>query len=470
MKKILRLVFLLCLLFFYKTLCARNPYSSSNLQDSVVSIQKINKILITGLHRTKPWIVLRELSFADGDSLQLPADAELLKNRNRIFNTRLFTTVAVTLKNDTVSIALKERWYTYPIPVLDLADRNFNEWWQVRNHDLGRVNYGLDFTQNNVRGRNETLKLYLQGGFNKKAEAKYIIPYIDKHRKLGFAAAISYIIDRQVGYRTKNNYLIFTEIAGNGRYRFSTSATLFHRNKFYQIHYLSLGLYANQIPDTIASLNPDYFLTGKTQQQFLSLQYSWVDDHRDIAYYPLKGYYLAGSISKIGLTTKEDVNMWMAYLDANWYKPLGKKWYSSFSFSQKISTPRQQPYMYARALGYNAYYVSGYELYVIDGQHFSLAKINLRNRILSFEKSFRFIPLKQFQHIPLQIYLRAYSDGGIAIDNSGIAGNAALANQFLWGNGLALDFVTYYDTVLRIEYSINKNLQSGLYLHYKSAF
>ena len=470
MKKRLFLIFLLHCLLFSKALLAYNPCSSRNVQDTLVSKIIIGKIIISGLHRTKPWIVLRELSFAEGDSLQLSADAELLKNRNRIFNTRLFTTVAVTLQNDTVHIALKERWYTYPIPVIDLADRNFNEWWQVRNHDIGRVNYGLDFTQNNVRGRNETLKLYLQGGFNKKAEARYIIPYIDKNRKLGFAAAVSYIVDRQVGYQTKNNYLMFTEIEANGRYRFSTSATVFHRNKFYQTHYLSLGYYANQIPDTIAKLNPDYFIAGKTRQQFLSLQYSWVNDHRDIAYYPLKGYYLAGSISKIGLTTKEDIDMWSAYVDAAWYKPLGKKWYSSISFTQKISTPRQQPYMYARALGYNAYYVSGYELYVVDGQYFSLAKINLRNRILSLEKSFRFIPIKQFKHIPLQIYLRAYSDGGIAVDNSGLAGNAALANQFLWGNGLALDFVTYYDTVLRIEYSINKNLQRGFYLHYKSAF
>ncbi len=457
-------------LFFITKIYAQNADSTGLSESNDHSKKYISKIIINGLQRTKSWIVLRELSFVEGDTLQGNYEEELLKSRNRIFNTRLFNKVEVNWRNDTVTIDLKERWYTYPIPIIDLADRNFNEWWQVRNHDFRRINYAIDFTQSNVRGRNETFNIYLQGGFNKKLQAKYVFPYIDKGRKLGFAVTCSYIIDRQVGYVTDKNYLKFTEIEETGRFRFSTSASLFHRNKFYQSHYVTLGYYANQIPDTIAILNPDYFLDGKTKQRFFSLQYSVVDDHRDIAYYPLKGYYWSASVSKIGITHKEDVNMWSAYFDVAWYKPLGRKWYSNFSFSQKISTPTRQPYMYARALGYNAYYVSGYELYVIDGQHLSLGKINLRKRILSWEKTLNFIPIKQFRNIPLQIYLRAYSDGGVAIDNSGLVGNALLANKFLWGNGLGLDFVTYYDTVLRLEYSINKSLERGFYIHYKSLF
>lgn len=437
--------------------------------DSAKLKNYVGAIAIQGLHRTKPYIVKRELGFAEGDSLANIKEV-LLKARNRIFNTRLFNSASVFWRNDTVFIILQERWYTYPIPVLDIADRNFNEWWQVRNHDLGRLNYGIDFTQNNVRGRNETLKLYLQAGFNKKVEARYSIPYLDKKQKLGLATAISYIIDRQVGYATKNNYLMFTEIKDNARYRFSTSATLFHRNKLYRTQYMSVGYYHNQVPDTIARLNPSYFLEGKTTQQLFSVGYSVVDDHRDIAYYPLKGYYWSASISKIGITKAEDVNMWISYLDAAWYKSLGRKWYSTISFSQKFSTPSQQPYIYGRALGYNAYYVSGYELYVIDGQYFSLAKANIRKRILSFEKALNFIPIAQFRNIPIQIYLRAYSDGGVAVDNTKNVGNSRLANQFLWGNGVGIDFVSYYDSVFKIEYSVNRDREGGVFLHYKSMF
>ncbi|MEZ4900482.1 MAG: hypothetical protein R2822_01290 [Spirosomataceae bacterium] len=49
---------------------------------------------------------------------------------------------------------------------------------------------------------------------------------------------------------------------------------------------------------------------------------------------------------------------------------MAKQLFFSFSTKVKISTPALQPFLQTRGLGYGTDLVRGYELYVIDGQHF----------------------------------------------------------------------------------------------------
>ena len=41
-----------------------------------------------------------------------------------------------------------------------------------------------------------------------------------------------------------------------------------------------------------------------------------------------------------------------------------------------------------------------------------------------------------------------------------------LDNKFIFGTGVGLDFVTYYDKVLRLEYGINDMGETGLFIHF----
>jgi hypothetical protein len=41
-----------------------------------------------------------------------------------------------------------------------------------------------------------------------------------------------------------------------------------------------------------------------------------------------------------------------------------------------------------------------------------------------------------------------------------------LDNKFIFGTGIGLDFVTYYDKVLRLEYGINDMGETGLFIHF----
>ena len=45
-----------------------------------------------------------------------------------------------------------------------------------------------------------------------------------------------------------------------------------------------------------------------------------------------------------------------------------------------------------------------------------------------------------------------------------------LSNSLLWGNGISLDYVTYYDKLLRIEFSVNHLGEKGVFLHFSNPF
>lgn len=462
---------LFCICFTAWHLAAASLVQSSDIDSDFSKDQVyIRHIRIEGNIKTNERIVRRELDMMEGDSVRYEQlELRLLMNRNRIFNTNLFTYVALELPGDTLKIYLKERFYTYPLPILELADRNFNEWWQLRNHDPGRINFGINFVQKNVRGRNEMLRVKLQAGFNQKAEISYSIPYIDLNQKLGLLTFVSCITEKKIAYKTSGNILTYTEGNGRVRERFQAGIVLSRRGRFYTTSSLGLTYSYNHIADTVALLNPNYFLKGRTNQRYFALKYTFIHDRRDIRYYPMRGHYFSAEAEKLGLLPSDAINQFNMYFNYAWFKKVKGNFFVAAALTQKISLPKAQPYYNYRALGYNAYAVSGYELYVIDGQTFSMAKLNAKYRIFNLNFRMRFLPLEKMRSVPLAVYLKIYSDGGYVLDNTKNPENMLLSNKFLWGNGIGLDFVSYYDLVLRVEYSINRSLQQGLFLHMKAA-
>lgn len=449
------------------------PHSVNNMGNKYIVL---NKITIEGNKKTKERIILRELEFNVGDTLVTEnIDNLFLKNKNRVFNTGLFVTVDFYL--DTVSaiernllIKVKERWYTYPNLIFELADRNFNEWWQQRNRDLNRTNYGIYWDQKNVRGRNENLKVKVQLGFTKQLHFTYNMPYIDKRQKMGLGVDAAFNTNKQLAYRTLDHKLSYINVE-SGEYlreRFRSSISISRRSQFYQSHYLNLAINLNIISDTVAKLNPDYFLKGRTKQNYLSLRYIFINDKRDIGFYPLNGSYFRIELEKLGLTKWDDLNLILLYFAYEKFYSLGSNFYLAGALRQKISLPRVQPYFNYRGLGYGGDYVSGYELYAIDGKDFSLAKLNLKYRLITKQINLKFIPVHQFNTIPFSIYIRAFSDAGYVNDQLYNRINPRLTNKLLWGNGIGVDFVSYYDFVFRIEFSVNRMKEPGLFLHMKA--
>ena len=176
--------------------------------DTTRKFVQINRIFLEGNRITRDQIILRELRVKPGDiiySSDLPGILDL--DKKKLINTRLFNTVEIKIleldqKRVDLVVDMNERWYTFPAPVFELADRNFNEWWQNYGHDFRRVNYGLRLYQYNMRGRNETLRLHAQFGFQRQFELLYRFPYIDKKQKHGLSLDLGYLETKNLAAQT----------------------------------------------------------------------------------------------------------------------------------------------------------------------------------------------------------------------------------------------------------------------------
>jgi outer membrane protein assembly factor BamA len=477
MKFVHILYFLFIFICSHSTLVAQVS-DSTLVSKSSQSWYKIDSIKIYGLKKTKPQIIQRELGIEPGDSIkasELIAISEYIKNR--IFNTGLFLEVKCQIIQSedhkvTFIIELKERWFTYVFPVLGLADRNFNEWWVERNHQLNRIEWGAYFIQKNMRGRNESFKLRVELGFVKKCEIFYSIPYIDKKKRFGINYAIGWLYNKQIPYQTINNKLVYFEDESSNyfmRKRFNTSIQLIYRSKFYTTHGIKIEYQKNQIEDTIALLNSNYFSDQKTLQEFIGAAYTFKRDKRNVQYYPTHGSLYTLELYQLGIGKNPALNVSGIKAAVAYYTPLSNKFFFNILLKGKLSS-KSQPYYNQRGLGYKDELIRGYEYYVIDGQNYFLQKNTLRYLLIN--RTFKFLPIKdpRFHHLPIAVYLKTYMDWGYVWDYSGNPGNSELSNAYLSGGGFGLDIVSYYDIVCRIEYSINKKLESGIFLHLNAAF
>jgi outer membrane protein assembly factor BamA len=438
----------------------------------------IDSISVQGNKKTRTFIIERELNFKQGDTIRHHQLEEIIrKTNNRLFNTALFLEAKLAfIGGDSIhkvcTVNIKERLFTYLVPIVGLADRNFNEWWVQRHHNLQRLEWGVYFLQKNMRGRNETLKIKAELGFVKKGEITYTIPYLTKSRKLGVILYAGFMLNKQVAYNTIGNKLQYVEGADNGfiRHRYNTSVTFTYRGSFYLTHLLGIGYNSNSIGDTVAILNPKYFLNGRQKEEFFNLMYSLIRDHRDIQYYPLKGSYLRLDFEQKGFgTNRYDICMTSLETEISVFRPIHKRFYFAGTLKSKYSGPTQQPYFNQRGLGYDKEYLSGYEQYVIDGQKYLLSKNQFKFKLFEWHAHIDEVKDERFSDIPLRVYLKTYFDMGYVWDNSHAPGNAGLSNKFLMSGGFGVDLVSYYDFVMRIEYSFNNNMQSGFVLNFKAA-
>ncbi|HEX6889364.1 MAG TPA: POTRA domain-containing protein, partial [Chryseolinea sp.] len=243
----------------------KRPGKARPGNDSTGHFIHINRIFVVGNRVTKERIILRELTLKPGDivySTELPIILDM--DKKKLINTRLFNTVEVRIlefQPDQIDllIDLNERWYTFPSPIFELADRNFNEWWQNYNHDFSRVNYGLRLYQFNMRGRNETLRLTAQFGFTRRFEISYRFPYIDKKQKHGLIVDFDFSEAKNMAYRTFDHKLEFLEADDLLKSTRGGGLTYTFRNSFYSSHALKIEYRSSSIYDTITSLNPNYF-------------------------------------------------------------------------------------------------------------------------------------------------------------------------------------------------------------------
>ncbi len=468
------------LLFFASSAFAITP-SPVSKNDSVKQFV-IRKVVLIGNKRTKNQILYRELFFHVGDTLEESNLEKILqKSKENLLNTLLLNIAdiqrvedgpAVSNGTDTILqgldiyIFVAERWYIFPAPIFELADRNFNEWWKTK--DFSRTNYGGYLYWNNFRGRNETVVLALRLGYTQQIGISYNIPYINRHQKDGLAISYSYNHNHEVGYHTDLNYLDYLNVPDlyvkrewQGGIQYS------HRQAIYDTYYFSVDEHYASISDTVLKLNSDFFAKEMTSEKYVRFRFLFKHDERDNINYPLTGNYFDFEAVKNGLPVlSDDINFGFVTSQVKKYWKLWNKFYFASGAKGKFSSADPQPYYNTRALGYDGDYLRGYEYYVVNGQKFILLKTDFKYELLPVHYLHAgIIPSEKFSTIPYCFYLNLYADYGYVQDKQYYMYNP-LTNSNLYSFGGGIDFASYYNFVLRVEYSINKFGQTGIFIHF----
>ena len=441
----------------------------------------IDKINIDGNKRTKEAIVLRELDFGIGDTIHLTNLVQRIQeNEYNILNTGLFTKAKISYHNwegETnrvgLTIKVKEDLYIFPFPIVELADRNFNVWWSRYNRSLRRLNLGVRFYHTNLTGRRDLLKAVLQFGFTKKYELIYTLPAFNKAQTFGASFNILHTREKEIGYTTLDNRLVFTRNDENVLLqRFRIGGGIFFRKKLDVIHQLNASYRRHLLHEDVASdLNPDFFLNKKTTLEYLSLQYQFSVDKRDIRPYPMQGYFFSGSITKNGVGLTDDMRSTESTLEFQHYFTFRKKWSVAFTAKGEREWQRhKQPYYTSQALGYFEDFIRGYEFYVIDGLDYGYVKKALRFNFLEKEMNWgRYMKIENLKIMPVKLFLVLHNELGY-VNNPYFKTNNPLSNQLLWGTGIGLDMVLYYNKVFNFEFSRNRLGEYGFFLHWTFSF
>ncbi len=437
----------------------------------------VTDIICEGNKRTKESTIFRESRIQIGDTLQAKElDQLIVQNENQLLSTGLFNSIVT--KIDTISseeiivnYAITENWYLYPSPLFELADRNFNVWWQEQGRDLRRTIYGMDLSHFNLTGRRDPFKIRAHAGYTRKIEFNYTFPIIWKN--WGLAGNIFYADNKEIGYKTIGNKTIFgmhpdEEVM---RIRRRTGLRLLNRPNVYTHHSFRIEYHHNSVNKLVAeTLNPNYFLGGKTAIRFMYFEYDFQFDKRDYNTYPREGYFFGFNFKKEGLYIFNDFDNTSASISFEYYKTLPKQWIVGWQTRLKANLDRS-PVSYANntGLGWGGYRATGFDLYVLDGTDFIIFKNSIKRTFFKRKfKLFAFLP-DQFETFPIELNIRFNVDFAYVNERTFFETNL-LNNRWIIGYGPSLDLILYNNFFFSFEYGINDLGDRGLYLHTSTAF
>jgi len=438
---------------------------------------RIDGIEITGNKITKDFIILRELPFAEGDTFNENLLAEQLRlAKENLNNLLLFNFVEISpLKSIedpsliTVIIQVQERWYIWPLIEVKLEERNLSTWLQ--NWDFSKITIEAGARIDNFLGLKHKLVIAAHGGYQWGVFLGYRDISLDREGK--------HFLSMDVQGNFSHNLDIFTGEDKPARYNLpdvilekslDTRINYTFRPNIRTLHHLSFMHEYSMLADTVLKINPHYWGNDRLQRNAFRLNYRYRLDQRDYHPYPLNGYFLQAGMNTY-ITSDASVRYAQLILGLQYFKQIQKsRWYVSTVFTGGYSIANKQAYILEKAIGYDNNMMRGYEYTVADGQVFAISNNTLKFNILK-KKTFTlnwlaFLP--QFNKIHLTIYANAHFDMGYAYNKWDYQLNT-LSNQFLYAGGLGIDLVTYYDMVIGIDYSVNKQCEHG-FLSWKNFF
>lgn len=444
---------------------------------------KISGVEVTGNKITKPAIIIRELDFKPGDSLATfqkgskvnfsdrnfyPGDSSELRlrmnySRENLINTKLFLTVDLSLKQISgnqynLIIDVNERQYWWIFPIAKLNAPNFNEW--LRDVYWSDVSMGVFFSHNNLFGLSHQTSVAALLGKSWAVAFGYKIPWIGKGKKIGLTLGAGYQNMYNVEYASVDNkrQMLY---ANNSSEDFKISAKLSLRPGLYNYGTIKLTGEYIRISDSVFKLDSNYLAGHKKENASLSLYADYYYDSRNSHSYPLKGNMLRVFINKVGLgLVSKDIDLFYYGIDFHFYQTLGRKWYIAEMVKAENQAGENAPYYYQLNMTQGKDFIRGFDLYTLKGDQMYYCRNNIKYELVkpSVKKVKEGQEKNKFKAIQYAFYLNAFADAGYVVNN--FTSDNPYNNRLLFSWGVGIDFVTYYDLVVRFEYaftSINTN-------------
>lgn len=433
----------------------------------------VSKIVVTGNKVTKMSTIEREMLFKEGDTVCMDDDI-IKQSRENLLNTTLFNFVdfywsdeVANPRRKELTINVVERWYLWPIPYLTYADRNLKSWFEA--NDFSRLSYGFDLVYKNLWGLKHELDLTVIAGYNQNLGLTYDVPYVTHRQRLGIKVSGGFTRNREVAYIT--NFDKISYFKGGDQYAhesFYTYLMPYYRFGYRNKLFLMVRYDDREFNDSLPKLNSDFGNPDGTRFQYVTVSAIFKNDYRDDHNYPLDGHYLELELTKIGFDKYDYTpDLFYAKLTADWYTPIYGRFYWASNITTKVADSKSAPYFLSQGFGYNNDYVRTYDLYVVDALKYGIIKNNLKFAILKpVTKHLPFIKNDRFGKIHLALYANLFFDVGYTWDVIVPEGfTTRMANKFIYGTGFGIDFVTYYDKVLRLEYGVNGLGEMGFFIH-----
>lgn len=432
----------------------------------------VDKIELKGNKRTKNDILLREFTFSTGDTIERNEfRKKIQRTRENIYNLHLFNFVEADTAIDEnnkaeVVITVLERWYIWPVPILEHAGRNFGAWLYEKEYE--RINYGLFLVMANVRGRNETFMMKIRPGWREQYGFLYSIPALNRKKTLGLELTYSFFRQKIFLLDHEGNKPFYF-VADEYCYKQNRARTTFsYRPSLYFLHNFSVIYNDFIISDSALAVNPAYIGMNQKNTGFYTLAYEPEIEKRNIVAFPTKGYYAGLRIQYSGFSSAKPINAWNLGITVSAYQPAGERFFFATGLDAGFHTLNYESFIFDQAIGYGNY-IRGFELYTINGNTYWMQKSSVnynlvKTRTKTFGKKEKY---HKFLKLHYAMYLSAFLDMGYVHSDYH---RQSYQNTLLTGYGLGLNLVTYYDWVVRIEYSVSRYGENRVYLHSHVAF
>ncbi len=431
---------------------------------------------VSGNSVTKEKIITREIIVQEGDTLSkmelIPA---LQRSKENILNTALFNFVYLDVEHlpgnrIIIEITVTERWYIWPVPIIEYAERNFNEF--IKNREWDKMVYGAWLKWNNFRGRKELLTGKVRLGYINEYALSYKVPNLGKKQQHGIAAGFNLAHQNEVNVSTENNSPVELKPADRPAEIYANAfARYVFRRKHYSTHTLRMDYKDYSISDTVALVNPNYLGGGRKNTNFFTLVYEFRYDLRDSKVYPLEGFFVKLTATQTGLGIIPS----FPYSFANatgvlmYHQKLANRLYFYNTYKGKFTSEKRLPHILNQGLGYNEW-LSAYEPYVMDGSDYIIAKYNLKLQLIRpTTKTIPYLKMEQFNKVHYAVYLNVFGDAGY-VNNEFPNPTNTMVNTLQFSGGIGIDLVTYYDQVFRIDYAINRIGERAFFFHIETPF